>query len=190
MAQKWRVTADSSKKRPKRPPSPLDQDSLSDLALRYAARYATTRAKLSAYLARKLRERGWSGAVSPDPEALVRRMAELRYVDDAAFATMKAAAISRRGYGAPRVSEALRQAGVEEADRDAPERQARASRWDAARRFAQRKRIGPFAADYADRPQREKQVGAFLRAGHDLAMARIWVNALPGEMPEGGEEEE
>lgn len=190
MAQKWRVTARDTKRRPKRVPRPLDQESLSDLALRYAARYATTRAKLATYLARKLRERGWSGTAPPDPLALVERMAELRYVDDAAFATMKAATIGRRGYGLRRVSEALKQAGVEEADRDAPEREARAKQWDSARRFAQRKRIGPFATEQADRPQREKQIAAFLRAGHDFAAARLWVNALPGEMPEGEEDEE
>jgi regulatory protein len=188
VAQKWRVTGSDSKRRPKRPPKPLDRDSLPEIALRYAGRYATTRAKLHAYLDRKLRERGWAGEDMPDVGALVTRMAELRYVDDAAFATMKAAAIGRRGYGARRVSEALKLAGVEEADREAPEQEARANRWEAARRLAQRKRIGPYALDPADRPQREKQIAAFLRAGHDLAMARLWVNASPGELPDGGEE--
>ena len=57
VAQSWRV-----KSRPaKRPRPPLDPEGLERLGLFYAGRYATTRAKLAAYLRRKLRERGWSG---------------------------------------------------------------------------------------------------------------------------------
>ncbi len=44
--------------RPDRKPSPLTATRLQDLALSYVARFATTRAKLEAYLVRKLRERG------------------------------------------------------------------------------------------------------------------------------------
>ena len=47
--------------RPKRTPKPLDSVRLNDLALHYVARFATSAAKLEAYLARKLRERGWDG---------------------------------------------------------------------------------------------------------------------------------
>ena len=42
---------------------PLDEAGLNELALAYVARYATSRAKLLAYLARKLRERGWGGLI-------------------------------------------------------------------------------------------------------------------------------
>ena len=45
----------------KRPPPPLDEDALRELALRHVARFATSRGKLLAYLNRKLRERGWAG---------------------------------------------------------------------------------------------------------------------------------
>ena len=69
---------------PRRPLPPLDQPALERAALRYVERYATTRANLVAYLQRKLRERGSEGPV--DVDALADRMAELRYVDDRAFA--------------------------------------------------------------------------------------------------------
>ena len=49
---------------PRRPLPPLDQPALERAALRYVERYATTRAKLVAYLTRKLRERGADGAVA------------------------------------------------------------------------------------------------------------------------------
>ena len=64
--------------RTRRPAPPLDEDALQALALRYAARFATSRAKLSAYLARKLAERGWGGDAPPDPDALIARLADLR----------------------------------------------------------------------------------------------------------------
>ena len=74
------------------PPPPLDAAALERLALRYVERYATTRAKLAAYLARKLRERGSADAM-PDIEGLVERFANLGYVDDRAFGEMRAAAM-------------------------------------------------------------------------------------------------
>ena len=183
VAQTWRVNP----KTPKKPRPPLDETRLTELALRYAGRYATTRAKLGAYLNRKIGERGWSGDRPPDPESLVKRFAELRYVDDAAFATMKGGSLGRRGYGARRVADSLRAAGVEENDRQEAEETARNGRWEAASAFAKRKRIGPFAIEQAERDVREKQLAAFIRAGHDFATARAWVSAAPGEPPERDE---
>ncbi|HEU0135589.1 MAG TPA: RecX family transcriptional regulator, partial [Allosphingosinicella sp.] len=66
----------------KRPRPALDGDGLERLGLFYAGRYATTRAKLAAYLRRKLKERGWSGEGEPPVERLVERFASLGYVDD------------------------------------------------------------------------------------------------------------
>ena len=47
-----------------KPRPPLDQEGLERLALFYAGRYATTRAKLRTYLKRKVAERGWSGSAA------------------------------------------------------------------------------------------------------------------------------
>ena len=168
----------------KRPPRPLDEDALRELALRYVGRFATSRGKLLAYLARKLRERGWGGEAPADPEALVARFAELGYVDDSSFALMKSAALGRRGYGARRVTETLRAAGIEEADRGAADAQAQADRWAAADRFARRKRIGPYAMQAPDPKGREKAIAAFLRAGPGHNHGRRWVDAAPGDFPD------
>lgn len=164
-----------------RPLAPLDAADLQRLALRYVERYATTRERLGDYLARKIRERGWSGQSAPDLAALAQRMAELGYVDDRAFADAKANAMARRGLGARRVAEALRQAGVESADAAAlaPEIEARAA--TSALAFARRKRIGPFGREVPDRAQREKQLAAMLRAGHSFDLARTIVRMAPGE---------
>ena len=168
----------------KGPAPPLDEDGLRDLALRYVGRFATSRARLLAYLERKLRERGWAGETPAAPDALVARLGELRYVDDSAYAVMKSGALARRGFGARRVDQALRQAGIEEEDRRAATRPDDAAAWDAADRFARRKRLGPYAAAPLDAAQREKAVAAFLRAGHDFGTARRWVDAPPGTPPE------
>lgn len=163
---------------------PLDTEQLEQAALGYAGRYATTRARLAAYLRRKLAERGWGGAGEPPVEDLVTRMAKLGYVDDRAFANARAAALGRRGYGARRVGEALRAAGIEDADAVDAKAGAAADAWQAALRFAERRRIGPFAPDVPDRNAREKSLAAMLRAGHPVHLARRLISTRPGEVPE------
>jgi regulatory protein len=166
---------------------PLNGESLDRLALNYAGRYAATRAKLRAYLLRKLRERGWAGDGEPPVERIVARFADLGYVDDRAYAAAKADGLSRRGYGARRVGDALRLAGIEESDSAPALDAARADAWQAALRFAKRRRIGPFADEPAERPARDKALAAMLRAGHPLDLARRLVNARPGEIPPADE---
>ena len=146
------------------------------MALRYVERFATTRGKLADYLHRKIRERGWDGDAA-DPQALAQRMADLGYVDDRLYAESKAAALTRRGLGARRVTMALRQAGVEEADTEdlAPAIHDQAEA--AAITFARRKRIGPFGPPTDDRAVRDKQLAALLRAGHAMALSRRIVAA-------------
>ena len=167
----------------RRPPPPLDAPALERLALRYVERFATTRGKLTDYLRRKVRERGWEGP-EPDPAAVAERMAALGYLDDRAWAEARAASLGRRGLGARRVAGVLRAAGVEDADRDAVAPDVAARAVDAALRFARRKRLGPWGAGGLDRPAREKALAAMLRAGHPLDLSRR-ILALPaGEEPD------
>lgn len=160
----------------RRNPQPLTPPALEDMALAYVARFATTQSKLRAYLLRKLRERGWADESSPPIEALVCRYADLGYVDDAAWARMKTGSLLRRGYGARRVGEALQVAGVDAELQDAVRPDEMEQR-RAALVLARRRRFGPFAVQLPDRPAREKQVAAMLRAGHRLDIARRIVDA-------------
>lgn len=168
---------------PRRPLPPLDQPALERAALRYVERYATTRAKLAAFLTRKLRERGADGPV--DVAALADRMAALRYVDDRAFAEARAASMTRRGLGARRVRDALRHAGVGTDDADAVADTLDDGAEAAALAFARRKRIGPFAVEPAERDRREKQVAAMVRAGHAPSLARKIAGMAPGDATDG-----
>lgn len=169
--------------RPDKSP-PLDAEELERLGLYYAGRYATTRAKLVGYLRRKLGERGWSGAGAPPVEALAERFARLGYVDDRAFASARAASLLRRGYGERRVDQALRSAGIAEADGAEARAAAEAEALAAAHRFARRRRLGPYAAAAPDRDSRHKAAAAMLRAGHRLDVVREVLGTSSADLPE------
>lgn len=169
---------------PRKPRPPLDAARLEEAAIGYVGRYGTTRARLADYLRRKLRERGWAEEGAPDIAALVEKLAALGYVDDQAFATARAASLGRRGYGARRVDQALRAAGIDEADSAEARAAAEGQAWEAALRFAERRKIGPFAAMEADRAGREKALAMMLRGGHPIGIARRLVAARPGMVPE------
>jgi regulatory protein len=164
----------------RRPPRPLDEAKLQELALRYVGRYATTRAKLRAYLSRKVRERGWNGEREPDIEALAQRFAALGYIDDAAYAVSQSRALSGRGYGKRRLVEKLKVAGVGEEDSRQALEAAEADALAAALRYAERRRIGPFATKAPDRHVREKAIAAMVRAGHSFALSRAIAGLNPG----------
>lgn len=172
--------------RPPRARPALNPEKLEELAIRYAGRYATTRAKLCAYLERKIRERGWDGSREPGVEALADRFAGLGYVDDAAYALSKARALAGRGYGKRRLAEKLRLAGVGEEDSAGARAHADSEALAAALRFAERRRIGPFAGSAPDRAQREKAIAAMVRAGHPFALARAIAGLLPGAEIDAG----
>ena len=172
-------------RRNKGPAPPLDREGLERLAIAYVGRYATTRAKLRAYLARKLNSRGWSGPGEPPFDDVVGRMAALGLVDDASFATAKAASMTRRGLGERRVDAVLRAAGV--AGEDSVEARAAAAdeAWAAAVRFAQRKKIGPYAIQIPDRAAQARQFAMMMRAGHRTDVARRVLGGEALSFPEG-----
>ena len=160
----------------RRAKKPLDAGRLEELALAYVARYATSGAKLAAYLQRKIRERGFDEeSGEPGIDALVERYRGLGYVDDAGYARARAGDLTRRGYGPRRVEQALRAAGIAEnirEDSSASEAEAR----QAALVFVRRRRFGPFG-EPVDPKTREKHVAAMIRAGHSFDAARALLDA-------------
>ena len=177
----WHKSGVKARSQPRRAPPPLDQEHLRELALRYVGKYATTRAKLRQYLARKLRERGWADGPPPDLEALADRFAELGLINDAAYALAKSRSLSARGYGRRRLVDQLRRAGVDAADGADASAHAEDEAVDAALRLAQRRRIGPFATEPADPRQREKWIAAMVRAGHGFTLANTIARLQPGQ---------
>ena len=169
-----------SARKPPKPRPPLDAARLDELALAYVGRFATSRAKLAAYLDRKLRERGWAGERPADVGTLVERLARLGYIDDKAFALSKARSLTARGYGERRVRQALRGAGIAEDDGEAARDHAVGEAVEAALRLARRRRIGPFANSPLSPKDRERALSAMLRAGHGFALARALLDMPPG----------
>lgn len=173
------------KMRPRPEPRPLEASSLRDLALAYVGRFATTEMRLRRYLARKLRERGWAGEGDPPVDALVAKCVGQGFVDDTAFGEARARSLAGRGYGARRVAASLGAAGIA---RDTA--QAIAGEVDpeaAARRYAERRRFGPWDREPADRDRRQRQLAAMLRAGHSPEIARRVLSDVAGR---GGEEDD
>lgn len=173
---------------------PLDARQIDEMALGYVARFATSSGRLTAYLKRKIRERGWDGDAPADLASVVERLVELGYIDDAGFAQARGAGLMRRGYGQRRIAETLTRDGI-----DAPlivkAGGNELERRTAALEFARRRRLGPFGrgssfdSDGAgedspparlDPATRTRQVAAMMRAGHPLASARAMVEALNG----------
>jgi regulatory protein len=169
-----------SRRAPRKPRPPLDQERLNELALFYVGRYATTRAKLASFLNRKIRERGWEGDEDPDVERLVERFSETGLVNDASYALSKSRSLSERGYGGRRVSAALRAAGIHESDGVEALDLADGQAAESALKYARKKRIGPFAAERPDPRAREKALGSMVRAGHSFELARALVDCSPG----------
>ena len=170
----------------RRPPPPLDAQSLERLAVRYVERFATSRGKLADYLKRKMRERGWDGPPA-DIVSLAERMASLGYIDDRLFAETKLRSLTRRGYGARRVKLALDVAGIEAEDQAHLAPTIEDNAFGAALTFARRKRFGPFGDEAVDRGVRQKQIAAMIRAGHSFDLARRIVDTRPGEAIESDE---
>ncbi len=169
----------TDRRRSRKPPRPLDETRIEELAVAYVGRFATTRAKLAQYLRRKISEKGWEASRPPEIEALVEKLARLNYVDDAAFALSKARSLGQRGYGERRVDLALRQAGIGEQDGAPAKELANSGATAAAIRYAQRRRIGPFASEVADPKRRARALSAMIRAGHNFCLARRLIDLPP-----------
>ncbi len=174
---------------------PIDAAQLQELAVGYAARYATTAARLQRYLDRKLNERVWTADDAPDIGALVARITALGYVDDRAYAAAKVRDLTARGFGSRRVRGALAAAGVGRDDvagalagpDDAEDRDTAALA--SARHFARRRRFGPYANDPAlsrDPARHRREMAAMARAGHDFGVARQVLAAGDADDAEDG----
>ena len=112
-------------------------------------------------------------------DALIEKFERLGYLDDAAFAQMRARGLHGRGTPLVGIRFKLKQQGVGDEDIEAAlvhlegENQTRDLDWDAAVKLARRRRLGPYRTDdpEARKERREKDMGALARAGfgYDIA---------------------
>ena len=164
---------------------PLGAARLDELALAYVARFATSRAKLTRYLSRKIRESEWADDVDAMTacEAIADRMERLQFLDDRQYAAMRAGAMTRRGLGVRRVKAQLYVDGIAPKDSGEAIETAEGAAISAAVGYARRRRFGPFATRSGgdDPKERDRQLSAFLRAGHSFALARRILAIAPGD---------
>lgn len=170
------VNDDGKATPPKRPTRELMGYVRSGLA--YLDRYGGPAARVRRTLERRARRKGLEGEEARDiVDAAMAKLDGLGVLDDAAFAVGKAAALRRRGASRRGTLAKLRAAGVaaeaaaaaladiDDRAGDDPERQA-------AARYAERRRLGPWRLDPGDRTaRRDRDIAALARAGFPVSLA-------------------
>ncbi|MEP6786603.1 MAG: RecX family transcriptional regulator [Sphingomonadales bacterium] len=156
----------------------MNGSTLEALALHYVGRFATTEARLKAYLGRKIAGRGWEDDTPPPIDAIAARFVGAGYINDAEFAKARERSLARRGYGYRRLAQSLNAAGVDRTITEAlvPDRDAAR---DAAETFARRRRLGPFSDIALTPADRRRHFAAMVRAGHDFEFAKLF--SAPGD---------
>lgn len=167
------------------PPPPPDAASLRQAALRYVARYAANSQRLRRVLEARLtkaalqhpdwaRDTTQRTALRQTITQLVQECADKSYIDDAGYAASKTRQWRQQGKSRRAIAARLQAEGC------APEDIVAALPVDdgasdeaAARRLAQRKRLGPYRQGAVASPEQSRRdYAAFARAGFSHALAR------------------
>jgi regulatory protein len=154
---------------------------LEKAALHYLERYASSEANLRQVLLRKVersaRAHGTDReAGSEAVEALLARLRDAGYLDDAAYARGRAVGLHRAGHSVRAIQARLRQKGVDP-DTAAQaleqlEDEAEAPELAAALRYARKRRLGPYRAEAERDVKAERDLAALARKGFSLDLAR------------------
>ena len=168
---------------------PPDEAGLREAALTYLARYAATSASLRRVLLRRIDR--WMGE-QPDPDAarpladaaralvppLITTLEAQGLLDDAAFATARAASLRRAGQSSRGIAARLAAKGVGLAMAQRATDSSFETELTAALVLARKRRIGPFrTVGEADAERRRREFGILARAGFPSAIARAALTA-------------
>lgn len=164
----------------RKPPKPVTSAYLERAAIAYLERYGSSSANLRRVLIRKAMRRaseapgaGVMAAIDETVEKAVRS----GLVDDRAYAESKLNALLRRGASTGTARAKLAAKGLERDTIAAALDEAAPDEFAQARRYAQRRRLGPFRA-VPDPTRRERDMAVLGRAGFSRRAARA---ALEGE---------
>jgi regulatory protein len=179
-------------KRAPRPPRPMTQKRLDNIAIYYLQRYSTTAAHLQRVLSRRvekaLRAHGEKpGATRADMkgwiEAVVARQVASGAVNDTAYAEGRTAALRRLGKGPGKIRALLAAKGIAAAVvvQVLADTETTATGEDAALQaaiaYVRRRRLGPYRTGPRDKDTDRKDLGALARAGFSFAIAKAALNA-------------
>jgi regulatory protein len=170
-----------------RPPRRLAPADLKGAALDYLDRFAATRARLRQVMLRKIRNSVRAHGDDPAPllaalEETIQWLETSGFLSDRAYAEAKARALSARGTSRAHILANLASKGVAaEAARAAVDRlsmEYQEPELEAARRYARRRRLGPYrGADESRAGCRDKDLAAMARAGFAGRIARQVIDA-------------
>ena len=171
---------DGKRRKPKGPKK-ATPDYLEKAALHYLERYASSRANLKRVLMGKVeRSARFHGTDREDGaqavEALLDRLADAGYLDDAAYARGRAIGLHRAGHSTTAIRMKLRQKGVDD-DTTAQAletltEEAEAPELAAALRYARKRRLGPYRTPATRKANAERDMAALARKGFSLDLAR------------------
>jgi len=182
------------KRREKKPPKPITESYLRNVALWYMERYASSAANLKAVLMRRVRlSSAYHGS---DPaegaemvDAVVQRYTEAGILNDRLFAETRVRSLVSRGTSTKMIRRKLMEKGVSSDDIDA----ALAEVLDqengelaSAARYARRRRIGAYRLPEKREDNRDRDMAALARQGFGFGIAAKVVDA---ESPEALEDE-
>jgi regulatory protein len=162
-------------------PRKATPDYLEKAALHYLERYASSTANLRQVLLRKVersaRAHGTDRAEGAQAvEALLARLGDAGYLDDAAYARGRAVGLHRAGHSVRAIQARLRQKGVaDDTVRQALEQlhdEADAPELAAALRYARKRRLGPYRPEADREANAERDMAALARKGFSLDLAR------------------
>jgi regulatory protein len=159
-----------------------DRAYLQRAALAYLERYATSAENLRRVLLRKARRRLGPGLepdenVLKDIDEVIEAACRMDLVDDTRFAQGRVATLMRKGASKRAMSAKLASKGV---DRDTVEQALEQAGLDdlaSARRFAQRRRLGPWRTS-PDPDRRERDLAALGRAGFSYEVSRSVIDGM------------
>ncbi len=178
-----------------REPSEPTEALLHERALRYLARYATSRGRLRTVLLRRALREAQALDVEPElvrgrVEAVLARLTAAALLDDEAYARAKARSLHERGSSPARIRMELRARGLGRELREAAlrdlAREVPDAELSAALTLARRRRLGPWRPAETRDAMRTKDLGALARAGFSRAVAVEVVDAASIEALEDG----
>ena len=170
-----------------RPPRRLTPADLKGAALDYLDRFAASRARLRQVMLRKIRNSARAHGDDPAPlltalDNTIQWLEESGFLSDRAYAEAKARSLSARGTSRTHIIAKLASKGIEsETARAAVDRlsmEYEEPELEAARRYARRRRLGPYRiADETRAECRDKDLAAMARAGFAGRVARQVIDA-------------
>jgi regulatory protein len=168
-------------------PRRLTAADLKGAALDYLDRFAASRARLRQVMLRKIRNSSRVHGDDPAPllaalDKTIEWLEESGFLSDRAYAEAKARSLSARGTSRAHIIAKLASKGVEgETARAAVDRlsmEYEEPELEAARRYARRRRLGPYRiADESRAECRDKDLAAMARAGFAGRVARQVIDA-------------